>query len=302
MKNLIIGSAVIIIVVLGLYFFTRSVAEPTPTPTPVDNVVPTPTGTTTPVATTPVDDTKTVIGKSVEGRDITAYHFGKGTDELVFVGGVHGGYSWNTALVAYELMDYLESSSSTIPSNVKVTVIPVFNPDGLNKVVGTAGRFTAADVPTSDVATVPGRYNAHNVDLNRNFACDWAATSKWQNTTVSGGTAAFSEPESLAFKNYIEAKNPKAVLVWYSAAGGVFASECHDGMLADTRTLTNLYSKASGYKSYDDFDFYSITGDMVNWLASKKIPAISVLLTDHKNTEWTRNKAGVDALLENYAK
>ncbi len=305
MKNLIIVLIVIVLVGVGAYFLTRPDGEPTPTPDPVGTIpTPLPNGSTTPpVGTTPVDDTKTVIGKSVEGRDITAFHFGKGADELIFVGGVHGGYSWNTALVAYELMDYLGSASSTtIPSNVKVTVIPVFNPDGLYKVVGKEGRFAAADVPTASGATVPGRYNANKVDLNRNFDCDWAATSKWQNTDVSGGTAAFSEPEALAFKNYIESKNPKAVVVWYSAAGGVFASECHNGVLAETRTLTTAYAKASGYKPYETFDFYEITGDMVNWLAGEKIPAISVLLTDHKNTEWTKNKAGIDALLKNYAK
>lgn len=304
MKNLIIVLIAIILVGIGAYFLTRPDGELTSTPDPVGTIpTPLPNGSTTePVVNTPVDDTKTVIGKSVEGRDITAFHFGKGADELVFVGGIHGGYSWNTALVAYELMDYLEATPTAVPENIKVTVIPVFNPDGLNKVVGTAERFTAAQVPASQAATVLGRYNANNVDLNRNFACDWAPISKWQNTDVSGGTMAFSEPEALAFKNYIESKNPNAVVVWYSAAGGVFASECHGGVLAETRTLTNLFAGASGYKPYETFNFYEITGDMVNWLASKKIPAISVLLTDHKNTEWSQNKAGIEAIIKNYAK
>ena len=36
-------------------------------------------------------------------------------------------YSWNTTLVAYELMDYLEKTPDAIPTNVKVTVIPSLN-------------------------------------------------------------------------------------------------------------------------------------------------------------------------------
>ena len=36
---------------------------------------------------------------------------------------------------------------------------------------------------------------------------------------------------------------------------------------------------------------------MVNWLASLEIPAISVLLTTRENTEWNKNKAGVEAVL-----
>ena len=52
----------------------------------------------------------------------------------------------------------------------------------------------------------------------------------------------------------------------------------------------------------EDFNFYETTGDMTNWLAKKGIPAISVLLTNHKDTEWSKNKAGIDALLKYYAK
>src|SRR3989338_8851409 len=163
----------------------------------------------------PTDESKTVIGTSVEKRDITAYHYGTGDTELLFVGSMHGGYEWNTALVAYELMDYLEVSPEIIPGNVKVTVIPVLNPDGLNKVVGTTSKFSPAAVSSSNDVVVSGRFNANGVDLNRNFDCDWKASGVWQNKTVSGGSKAFSEPESQAIKNYVETSNPAAVIVWY---------------------------------------------------------------------------------------
>ena len=250
----------------------------------------------------PTDESKTVIGTSVEKRDITAYHYGTGDTELLFIGSIHGGYEWNTALVAYELMDYLETTPNVIPKNVKVTVIPVLNPDGLNKVVGTTSKFSPASVSSSNDVVVSGRFNANGVDLNRNFDCDWQASGVWQNKTVSGGTKAFSEPESESFKNYIEANNPAAVVVWYSAAGGVFASECGNGILPGTRTLRNTYATASGYKAYDSFDFYETTGDMVNWLAKKNIPAVSVLLYNHQDTEWSKNQAGIKALFKYYAK
>lgn len=288
---------VIILIVAGVYFITK---DTTDTTVP-DDVATTTQQTTDDEQQTMEDKTETVIGQSVEGRDITAYHYGDGDTELLFVGGIHGGYSWNTALVAYEAMDYFAANEDALPDNVMVTVIPVLNPDGLNKVVGTAERFAASDVPASAEATVPGRFNANTVDLNRNFDCDWQATGTWQNKTVSGGTAAFSEPESQAVRSYVEANNPSAVVVWYASAGGVFASSCHNGVLPETNTLTALYAKESGYKAYQSFDFYEITGDMVNWLAKNNIPAISVLLTDHTNTEWSKNEAGIKALLEYYA-
>jgi hypothetical protein len=249
-------------------------------------------------------ESETVIGSSVRGQEITAYHYGTGDTEILFMGGIHGGYEWNTVLVAYELMDYLEANPNTIPDNIQVTVIPVLNPDGLEETVGTAGRFTKADVPSAQNATVPGRFNANIVDLNRNFDCDWNAVGTWQDTSVSGGSKAFSEPESQAFRDYVQTAGPDAVVVWYSSApgGGVFASNCYNGVLQETNTITNAYSEASGYKAYQEFNYYEITGDAVNWLAKNNIPAISVLLSTHETVEWSKNRAGIEALLSHYEK
>ncbi len=299
MKKIIIAVIVVVLVGLGIYYFTHK------TDTKDTGINQLPTTPSTPVetsTTTPTNSNPNSIGKSAGGLDINAYHFGTGSTELVFIGGIHGGYEWNTSLVAFQLMDYLKQNPTIVPENVMVTVIPVMNPDGLNKTIGTTTAFMASDVPSSQDLQVAGRFNANTVDLNRNFDCDWQAEGKWQNKTVSGGTAAFSEPESQAIKSYVESKNPAAVVVWYSAAGGVFASSCHNGVSTETQALTNTYAKASGYKAYQTFDFYEITGDMVNWLAKSNVPAISVLLTNHTDTEWSKNRAGVEALLKSYAK
>lgn len=303
MKKIIIAIVVVVLIVLGVYYFINSSKKITLINDQTAGTSVKETGTTTDKVKSENKE-ETVIGQSAEGRDIKAYHYGTGTTtELLFVGGIHGGYEWNTVLVAEETRSYLKANPNLIPANVKVTVIPVLNPDGLNKVVGTStAQFAASDVSNSETTVIAGRFNGNTVDLNRNFDCDWQAEGKWQNKTVSGGTAAFSEPESQAIKNYIETKNPRAVIVWYSAAGGVYSSSCHNGIMAETRALTNLYAKASGYPAHEDFNFYEITGDMVNWLAKKNVPAISVLLTNHTDTEWSKNKAGIDALLKYYAK
>ncbi|MFZ2038729.1 MAG: M14 family metallopeptidase [Minisyncoccia bacterium] len=304
-NNIIILVVVIVLLGVGVYYFTSS--------SPKNSAIPENTNTATDIqkninnpyiatSSKPINKDETIIGTSVNGLPITAYHYGTGADEILFVGGIHGGYEWNTSLVAFEAMDYLKANPNVIPSNVKVTVIPVLNPDGLNKVVGTSSRFSMSDIPTSETATIPGRFNANTVDLNRNFDCDWQTTGKWQSRTVSGGSAAFSEPESLAIKTYVDMKGPKAVVAWYSAAGGVYSSSCHNGVSTETAKLTNLFAKASGYPAYEEFDYYAITGDMVNWLAKQNVPAISVLLTNHKDTEWTKNLAGIKAVLNNYAK
>lgn len=302
MKNTLIAVLIVVIAGLGAYLVLQNQSKNADEKQGLDATADT---TQSQASTTPIAElnkAETVIGKSVEGRDITAYHYGTGGTEILFVGDIHGGYSWNTALVAYEMMDYLKANPDVIPQNIKVTVIPVLNPDGLNKVVGTStASFSQADVSPSQSTQVSGRFNANNVDLNRNFDCDWQTSAKWQNKTVSGGSEVFSEPESQAIKNYIETQKPKAVIVWYSAAGGVYASSCHNGVLPETLTLTNIYAKASGYPANEDFDFYETTGDMVNWLAKEEIPAISVLLTNHTDVELTKNQAGIKAVLEHYA-
>jgi len=226
---------------------------------------------------------KSVIGTSVAGSDIVAYHFGSGEKEILLVGGVHGGYSPNTTAVATEFVTYFKEDEDVIPTNLSVTIIPNLNPDGAGK-SGTAGRF-----------------NANEVDLNRNFDCDWSSTALWRSEEVSGGTAAFSEPESAALRDYVETYDPIAAVVWFSAEGKVYPSACDTVPSKAATELAATFATAAGYPAEAEFDAYAITGDMVNWMAKQGIPAISVLLTDHQNTEWNKNEAGIKAVLAKYA-
>lgn len=241
-----------------------------------------------------------VIGKSVNGNDIVAYHFGSGDEEVMFIGGIHGGYSWNTSLLSFEVIKWLKANPSLIPNNLSVTVIPVLNPDGLKKVTGKTGEFSVGDVDNTEAVWISGRFNGSNVDLNRNFDCEWQAKGTWQSREVSGGTTPFSEPEALAIKNYVTKNNPKAIVTWYSASGEVFASNCKNGILPETTALTNLYAKAASYPARENYNYYEITGDMVNWFAKQNIPAISVLLSKHGQTDLSKNKAGIEAVLQHY--
>lgn len=242
----------------------------------------------------------TAIGMSVEGREIEAYTYGKGKTYLVFIGGIHGGYEWNSVVLAYQFMDYLDENPEVIPKNLTVTVIPSANPDGVYKVIGKEGRFAIADVPTNK-SMAPGRFNAHIVDLNRNFDCQWQPKSTWKSKTVSAGQAPFSEPESMAIKNFVLENHPEAVVFWHSQSGHVYASQCENGILPETLNIMNAYSRASGYPAVKSFDAYETTGDSEGWLASIGIPAITVELKTHETIEWEENLAGIKALFEYYS-
>jgi len=240
------------------------------------------------------------LGKSVEGRSIDSYTFGKGKNHLLFVGGIHGGYEWNSVLLAYKFVDYFTANPKLIPENLSLTIIPSANPDGVFKVVGKEGRFTAEEAQVKDTTTGLGRFNTNNVDLNRNFDCNWQAESTWRNEVVSAGTIAFSEPEAKALRDFVKNNTISAAVFFHSQAGAVYASECNGGVLLRTLDIMNAYSTASGYKAVKTFDSYKITGDAEGWLASIGIPAVTVELQTHETIEWERNLAGVKALFDYY--
>ncbi|MDO8561419.1 MAG: M14 family metallopeptidase [bacterium] len=262
-----------------------------------------------PVATKDVGARRQVIGTSVEGRKIESYTYlpvrgtqtgGSGEKHIVFVGGMHGGYEWNSVLLAYSAMDYFERNPGSIPKNLTVTVIPSLNPDGVFKVTGKDGRFAVADVSADKTIRASGRINANGVDLNRNFDCKWQPKSTWQNKTVSAGPKAFSEPEARALQGFVLENKPDAVIFWHSQANAVYASECQDGVIPETLDIMDSYAGASGYTAVRSFDAYAVTGDSEGWLASIGVPAITVELKTHETVEWERNLSGIKALFEYY--
>ena len=293
-KKISLLVAVVIILTTALVITLHLLTQKTETPI-VEEIKPSVTRSTE----IPEPDNPQMIGTSVEGRFIENYTYGHGTTTILFVGGVHGGYEWNSVLLAYTFIDELESGKIKIPNGVNIKIIPSLNPDGVFKVTGKEGRFTPADVRT-DTKNGEGRFNANNVDLNRNFACKWQPNSTWRNQKVSAGTSAFSEPETQTLKKFVEIIKPTAVIFWHSQANAVYASECEEGILPNTLKLMDTYAKASGYKSISTFDAYPVTGDAEGWLASIGIPAITVEMSTHESVEWVKNKAGVEAVLGLY--
>ncbi len=239
-----------------------------------------------------------VIGSSVEGRDIEVFTAGAGSGHVLFVGGIHGGYEWNSILLAQTFIDdWLEQNAERLTNEgLTVSIIPNLNPDGLAR-IGIEGTFTFEDITDPATRVVEGRFNANEVDLNRNFACKWSPTSTWRREEVSAGTEAFSEPEARALRDLVLEVQPDAVVFWHSRANNVYASECHEGPLPETLTLMQAYADAGSYGAVPVFDAYPITGDAEGWLATLNIPAITVELETHDSIEWERNLAGVEAVL-----
>jgi len=313
MKNILLAVVALLIIGAGVYFFMSNDSEMNPSyekPTPMDDSNLANENLPNENENNPAEDeevvelergAESIVGTSEDGKNILAYHFGEGEKEVLLIGNIHGGYSWNTALLGYEIVDWFKATPSLVPEGLMVTVIPTLNPDGLAKVTGKTGSFVASDVKASEAEKIEARFNSNMVDLNRNFDCQWSEAATWQNKDVSGGSAPFSEAETKSLQTYVSKFKPSAVIAWYSSAGGVYASQCGESTLPGTLAMTKEFAEASGYTPHEVFDYYDITGDMVNWFAKQNIPAISVLLSNHTNTELTKNKAGIQAVLSSLA-
>ncbi len=282
----------LVLVGLGLWLFL-STPEPTPPPSMPSLQV----ATSTPI--TIATSTHRVLGQSLQGRDIELYSFGAGDTHVLLVGGIHGGYEWNSIILAYEMIDHIKANADFVPDELTVDIIPNLNPDGLFLATGLTGRFAAGDITDLSMhQTGAGRFNANDVDLNRNFDCNWAPQSTWRGAVVSAGSEPFSEPEAQLLRELVLETRPVAAAFWHSQANNVYASECDDGPLPLTLEIMTAYANAANYGAVPVFDAYPITGDVEGWLASIGTAAITVELQTRTDSEWERNLAGTTAMLE----
>ncbi len=220
---------------------------------------------------------RSLLGQSVEGRPIWAWQFGDGPRRIVLVGGIHGGYEANSVLLVRQIIGHLLANPQDVLPGLQVVLIPVANPDGLVRGDGLEGRF-----------------NAHGVDLNRNWGCDWSAEAYLHDTPVNAGPHPFSEPETQALRDYFLTQPPDVAIFYHSALGAVFTGECGEEH-PPAQWLGDLIAEMTGYP-YQHFTYYDITGDATNWLAKQGIAALVVELSTRTDPEFQRNWRGIMAL------
>jgi LysM repeat protein len=235
-----------------------------------------------------------VIGMSANGHPLETYRAGQGGYHVVIVGAIHGGYEWNTALLAYRILAHFSVYPDDLPADITLHILPIANPDGVVAVTGETGPFAIADL---DGDTTLGRFNGNGVDLNRNWGCEWSAVGTWRQTTVSGGNRPISEPETRALREYLIGIEPDAVIWLHSAAGLLVPGNCNDINHEPSGRAARLYGAQAGYP-VGDFSAYQVTGDAADWLAQHRIASFTVELTDHQGLEFERNLAGLRSLFE----
>ena len=219
--------------------------------------------------------TMSTIGYSVQNRPINAYYFGDGATTMLFTGAIHGNEISSKYLMD-ALVSYLEEHAREIPSDRRVVVVPMVNPDGV-----AAGT----------------RYNAHNVNLNRNFA-----TTNWISDTVvsggsveqgAGGPSALSEPESAALTTFTQNLQPRLVVTYHSQGSLINSNDV--GIAA---TLGPQYAAMTKYKFVSSdattgaFGF-EMTGTYEDWLAERSTPAILIELPTNTGRYFSQHTAAI---------
>lgn len=267
--------------------FTPS-PTPTETPTPTPLLTPVPTETFTPTPTPDPGPETIQIGTSFLGKPIEAVRFGFGPNVVIFIGGLHAGFTPASVRLAELSIAYFTENLDEIQPEVTVYVIKSANPDSV----------------AGDVGLLSGRLNGNDVDLNRNWSCRWQPNPIWAGRPEAvGGLEPLSEPETMSLSDFFTAQNPVAVVVWLARVPNGLVSAGGCGARPEvSEDLAIVYGSASGIlvDSYEE-EFDRVSGDITNDLDARGIPAIAVILSDYNEDDWEFNLRGILAVVHDAA-
>jgi len=148
-------------------------------------------------ATSKVRTTHQVIGRSIEGRAIIAYHRYRVGDTTahtaVIIGQLHGNETAGRT-VAWQAL------KATLPAHLDLWIIVSANPDGFAH---------------------HRRQNAHGVDINRNFPRNWRHTAKGGSNY--SGPSAGSERETRVLMTFLAKVDPWTIVSIHQPLNGIDA-------------------------------------------------------------------------------
>lgn len=133
-----------------------------------------------------------VIGKSVRGRAIHVYSYGKGEETILFVGGIHGDEPQGVEILSR--FRQLLVRQPSLYRGVRVVIVPNANPDGRKR---------------------RSRVNARGVDINRNFPTK-SFSLQYRKEAYYPGLRPASEPETRALMRLIDRYKPSLVVTLHA--------------------------------------------------------------------------------------
>jgi len=242
------------------------------------------------------------IGKSVEGREIWVMRISGNLNiaetlpASIFMGGHHAREHLSIELPLYYIEYLLKEYAAGNPKIQKLVnsrdihIIPMVNPDGAEFDI-ESGSYKSWRKNRKKNSN-----GTFGVDLNRNYGFGWGGGGASTNPSSDTfrGPNAFSEPESLAVKNYVESHTNITVLLsfhtfsqlilypWghtYDSIQVTRDKEVHEFMAQKMATW-------NGYQPQQSSDLYIASGDTTDWAYGEhKIVSFTFEL-DPANSGW----------------
>jgi carboxypeptidase D len=227
---------------------------------------------------------RVTIGTSLEGRPLFGIRLSVDPDEesmepeARIIGAMHGNECMGTEvsmLAAQWLTNgYGDDAFVTrLLENAEVVIIPLMNPDGYS-------------------AENASRYNANNVDLNRNLYFAW----------VGDGPRPFSEPETRALRDFSEDNAFTLGISYHTVANYVNSSwnytSHHPPDEELFQTIGEGYAGDSSFEVVFGWDWYNIQGDVNDWSlgTAGTFDWTLELISDTEN-QWDVNGQGIKGFL-----
>jgi len=217
------------------------------------------------------------MGKSVEGRDILGIEISSSkrkTRNSILIMGTHHAREHLTTELTLMTAQYILGNSGkserirNLYDDTTIYIFPLINPDGATYDI-TGGSYHSWRKNRRNNGN-----GSYGVDLNRNYGHRWGtigASSDPRSDTYMG-TAAFSEPETRAVKEFVEQTgNISTILTMHTYSELILYpwGYTYDGVGgADQQvyeTMANQMSKWNGYKAQQSSDLYRTAGDTCDW-------------------------------------
>ena len=204
------------------------------------------------------------VGDSVRGRNLSMAIVGhEGNTAIVVVGSIQGDQPHTRDLIN-ELVNYYQRNLTRLPDQVAFYFLPSINPDGNN----------------SD-----SRYNANNVDLNRNWDTrDWkskASVPGYPNgMSGAGGVRPFSEPETRALRDFLlrmQSQSFELIVVVLHTSVNRTQGEIYPGS-DNAMGIAKTYANETGYDIEYSWAEYTTSGEAVTWCGEQGILALDIVI------------------------
>jgi murein tripeptide amidase MpaA len=237
-------------------------------------------------------------GFSIEGRNlfyikITNPGSATASKSNIYILGCHHAREWISVEVPLLFAQYLLENYGSNPQAARavngsvIYILPIVNPDGQEYSIHNYRMWRKNRKDN-------GYYNSYGVDINRNYGYFWSydddgsSPNPW--SEVYRGAYAFSEPETQAIRNLLQANPPTGLITYHSYSQSIlYAWNYMNQTTTDdaemqtiAKNMADLIKQVNGrqyiYGNGADA-LYTTNGDTVDYVyGTYKVPAYTIEL------------------------